>query len=90
MIDIDAYMKEAREELDGGIYDGDYDMFLMLEQLQSKNKRLRNILRIGCYCNKNEMIKWLEENKVVSDQPFDKESIIVLRMIVIQQALKGT
>ena len=55
----------------------------------AENKRLKGTLRIGCYCNRKELIRWLEENKVISDQPFEKESVIVLRMIVLSQALKG-
>ena len=59
-------------------------------QLQAENKRLKEILRIGCYCNRTELISWLRENKVKSDQPFFKDNTVILRMIVIQQALKET
>ena len=55
-----------------------------------ENKRLKEILRIGCYCNRTELISWLRKNKVKSDQPFFKDNTVVLRMIVIQQALKKT
>lgn len=57
-------------------------------KVEAEVKRLREILRIGCYCNRGELEQWLKENKVVSDKPFEKESVIVLRMIVIEQALK--
>ncbi len=55
-----------------------------------ENARLKEILRIGCYCRREKLISWLRKNKVKSDQPFFKDNTVVLRMIVIQQALKET
>lgn len=38
---IVEYIKQSREELEGGIFDGDaLELLYMLEQLQTKNKRL--------------------------------------------------
>lgn len=59
------------------------------EKLQAENERLKDVLRIGCYCNRQELIRWLEENKIASEQPFEKEKTIVLRMFVITQGLSG-
>ena len=61
-----------------------------IEQLQAEKDRLKDIIRISRYCSRKELIQWLKENKVVSDRPFEKEKTIVLRMIVIQQALQET
>jgi len=58
MIDIDAYMKETKEELEAGIYADDYDMFLMLEQLYDENKNLNEIIQA-----RNEAIDKLQEDK---------------------------
>lgn len=56
-------------------------------KLQAENKRLKDIARIGCHCNRQELIQWLESNKVAADQPFEKERTIVLRIFVLAQAL---
>ncbi len=44
MAEIQDYIKESREEIDAGIYDGDYDMLLMLEALQAANERFKKRL----------------------------------------------
>lgn len=60
-----------------------------LNKLQTEIERLSEILSVGCYSTHLELIKWLKENKVISDLPFVKNKTIVLRMMVIHQALIG-
>ncbi len=60
-----------------------------IEQLKAENDKLKETVRVGCNCNREAMIRWLKENKVASDQDFEKEKTIVLRMFVVSQALKG-
>ena len=38
---VSAYMKQAREDIDAGVYDGDIDQFFLMEQLQFEIDRLR-------------------------------------------------
>lgn len=53
------------------------------KELEAAHSRLRDGLRIACYCNRKELIQWLEESKVRTDRPFKKENMLVLRMMVV-------
>ena len=44
--EIELYIKQSREEIDGGIWDGDpVEMFYMLEQLQAELDRYKKALQ---------------------------------------------
>jgi hypothetical protein len=56
-------------------------------QAATRIQELEKAMKAACHCVREELIQWLKENKVVSDQPFEKEKTIVLRMMVIQSSL---
>ena len=60
-----------------------------IDALRAEVERLEAALKIGCEAGREELIAWLEHKKYESDQPFEKEKILVLRMFVFCQALKA-